>query len=110
MLQPYQECQSTQYAMSPREKHILFRPKEHCEWQRCFHLEIQESSDYPWNFRMDSFLYFMGQKRNYQPLWKLVDNLRKLTHRQASVERGFVVNMQLEVENLKEQSYVAQRL
>ena len=52
----------------------------------------------------------MGQKRNYQPLWKLVDNLRKLTHRQASVERGFVVNMQLEVENLKEQSYVAQRL
>ena len=63
------------------------------------------------HFRFDSFLYLhMGQKRTYQSLWKVVADLLILSHGQASVERGFSVNKQLEVENLQERSFIAQRL
>lgn len=37
-------------------------------------------------------------------------HLMILSHGQASVERGFSINKALEVENLKEQSYIGQRL
>ena len=40
----------------------------------------------------------------------MVSDLLLLSHRQASVERGFSVNRQIEVENLHEESAVAQRL
>ena len=71
-----------------------------------------EFKDYdPNNDRLDSFLYLhMGQKRSYQSLWKVVSELLILSHGQASVERGFSVNKQLEVENLQERSFIAQRL
>ena len=40
----------------------------------------------------------------------VVKNLLLISHRLVSVERGFSVNRQLEVENLHEDSFVAQRL
>ena len=43
-------------------------------------------------------------------MWKVVGDLQILSHGQASVERGFSVNEQLEVENLQERSFFAQRL
>ena len=46
----------------------------------------------------------------YQKLFKVVQHLLVLLHGQASVERGFSVNKELEVENLANQSLVAQRL
>ena len=71
-----------------------------------------EFKDYdPNNDRLDSFLYLhMGQKRSYQSLWKVVADLLILSRGQASVERGFPVNKQLEVENLQEWSFISQRL
>ena len=71
-----------------------------------------EFKDYdPNNDRLDSFLYLhMGQKRSFQSLWKVVADLLILSHGQASVERRFSVNKQLEVENLQECSFISQRL
>ena len=84
---------------------------------RQFIMEVPSSSpsefkDYdPNNDRLDSFLYLhMGQKRSYQSLWKVVADLLILSHGQASVERGFSVNKQLEIENLQERSFISQRL
>lgn len=51
----------------------------------------------------------MSDKSAYRYLWKFVSTLLLLSHGQSSVERGFSVNRQIEVENLQEQSYVAQR-
>ena len=51
----------------------------------------------------------MGQMRIYQSLWKVVADLLILSHGQASVERGFSFNKQLEVENLQERSFIAQK-
>lgn len=47
---------------------------------------------------------------NYDRLWSVVRMLLLLSHGQASVERGFSVNRQLEVVNLQEGTYVAQRI
>lgn len=46
---------------------------------------------------------------SYIHLWKVV-RLLILSHGQASVERGFSVNRQISVKNLKEISYVSQRI
>ena len=46
----------------------------------------------------------------YQKLFKVVQLLLVLSHGEASVERGFSVNKELEVENLANQSLVAQCL
>ena len=46
----------------------------------------------------------------YQKLFKVVQLLLVLLHGQASVERGFSVNKEFEVENLANQSLVAQGL
>lgn len=84
---------------------------------RQFIMEIPSSSlsefkDYdPNNDRLDSFLYLhMGQKRSYQLSWKVGADLLILSHGQASVEKGFSVNKQLEVENLQECAFISQRL
>jgi hypothetical protein len=52
----------------------------------------------------------MGNSENFDELWKVVKCLLLLSHGQASVERGFSVNKEIEVENLHEESVVAQRL
>ena len=52
--------------------------------------------------RVDSFLYHhMGQNISYRSLWKVVADLLLLSHGQASVERGFSVNKQIEKLKLK---------
>lgn len=43
-------------------------------------------------------------------LWKVIRLLLVLSHGQATVERGFSVNRQVSVENLKDISYVSQRI
>lgn len=59
--------------------------------------------------RLDTFLYqFINEK--YSNLWKIFKMILVLSHGQASVERGFSINKNLEVENLSENSYIAQRI
>lgn len=61
--------------------------------------------------RVDVLLFNdMSNKTNYNVLWPFVKDILLLSHGQASVERGFSVNKEIEVENLHEQSLVAQRL
>ena len=61
--------------------------------------------------RLDVLLHeHMADKPAYRSLWKVVSMLLLLSHGQASVERGFSVNQQVDVENLQEQSFVAQRM
>jgi len=43
-------------------------------------------------------------------LWKVVRMVRTLTHGQASVESGFSVNKKLLIENMEEETIVAQRI
>ena len=46
----------------------------------------------------------------YTELLELVKKLLTLSHGQAAVERGFSVNKEVEVENMKHQTVIAQRL
>lgn len=46
----------------------------------------------------------------YQKLFKVVQLLLVLSHGQASMQRGFSMKKELEIENLASQSLVAQRL
>ena len=60
--------------------------------------------------RLDELFSTHMNTEPYQRLFKVVQLLLVLSHGQASVERGFSVNKELEVENLSNQSLVAQRL
>ena len=61
--------------------------------------------------RVDSLLYEnMNNYQKFDRLWNIVQMLLLLSHEQASVERGFSVNRELEVVNLQEGTYVAQRI
>lgn len=61
--------------------------------------------------RIDSFYYdIIGAKKQYSHLWKVIKIVLTLSHGQASVERGFSLNKEIVVENLKEESLVALRL
>ena len=60
--------------------------------------------------RLDELFSTYMNTHPYQKLFKVVQLLLVLSHGQASVERGFSVNKELEVENLANQSLVAQRL
>lgn len=63
------------------------------------------------NARVDELLHkFMANNQQYRSVWRVVSDLLLLSHGQASVERGFSVNRQIKVENLHEESVVAQRL
>lgn len=60
--------------------------------------------------RLDAFLQkHIGLVGSLSKLWDVVKFLLCLSHGQASVERGFSVNRQLMVENMKETTFVAQR-
>lgn len=56
------------------------------------------------------FYETMGSSTEFKNLWEVVKVLLVMSHGQASVERGFSVNKEVEVENLKEWSLVVQRL
>ena len=84
-----------------------------CEKRRGLCTNVSSPSEFkdydPNNDRLDSFLYLhMGPKRSYQSLWKVVADLLILSHGQASAERGYSINKQLEVENLQERSFISQ--
>ncbi|XP_074658438.1 uncharacterized protein LOC141911339 isoform X1 [Tubulanus polymorphus] len=61
--------------------------------------------------RLDTFYHkHMQCNSSFDKLWSVISNLLLLSHGQASVERGFSVNKQIEVENLANESYEAQRM
>ncbi|XP_052808541.1 uncharacterized protein LOC128237234 [Mya arenaria] len=60
--------------------------------------------------RLDEFYSTFMSWTAYSKVFDVVKMLLTLSHGQASVERGFSVNKEVEVENLKEYSLVSQRL
>ena len=65
----------------------------------------------PDNDRLDTFLSIQMKGSDYfGGLWIVTKKLLILSHRQATVERGFSINSQLVVENLQEASVVSQRV
>ncbi|GBM90104.1 hypothetical protein AVEN_185844-1 [Araneus ventricosus] len=71
------------------------------------HSEFSEFS--PENSRVDEFFYETMNTSKYRNLWKVVEMLLLLSHGQATVEKGFSINKNVKVENMKELSYVSQR-
>ena len=64
----------------------------------------------PLTDRVDSLLHeLMSKDKRFEKLWRLCRKLLLLSHGQASVERGFSVNRQIETENMKDETYVARR-
>ena len=65
----------------------------------------------PDNDRLDTFLSIrMKGSDHFGKLWPVTKKLLILSHGQATVERGFSINSQLVVENLREASVVSQRV
>ena len=65
----------------------------------------------PSSDRLDNLLFdTMSTSTDYASLWSCVTKLMLLSHGQASVERGFSVNRQLETENLDDETYECQRI
>src|ERR1043165_4467954 len=65
----------------------------------------------PTEARVDRLLYeTMSSNSEFSQLWNVIRLLLLLPHGQASVERGFSFNRQIEVKNRSEDSYVAQRI
>ncbi|XP_041840361.1 uncharacterized protein LOC121639268 [Melanotaenia boesemani] len=58
--------------------------------------------------RVDSFLH--KAMNGYAELWSFVEKLLLLSHGQATVERGFSINKQVEMYNMNEDTVVSQRL
>lgn len=63
----------------------------------------------PMQKRLDVFLHGFISKA-YPELWAFCQKLLLLSHGQASVERGFSVNKEIETENMQEDTLVAHRL
>ena len=60
--------------------------------------------------RLDTMLFdTMSRNESYSKLWKVVKMLLVLSHGQATAERGFSINKQVETDNLSEESVVAKR-
>lgn len=59
--------------------------------------------------RLDDFLSKYIKSRHMK-LWPCIEKMLLLSHGQGTVERGFSVNKKIEVENMKEHSYIAQRV
>ncbi len=58
--------------------------------------------------RLDKFRgNFLSGKTEFTALWDLIKNLLTLSHGQGAVERGYSINKDMLVENLKERSLVA---
>ena len=61
--------------------------------------------------QIDKFLLsYLHENSNYKNLWKICIIIMTLSHGQSAVERGFSVNKELLVENLKKVSIVNQRI
>ena len=64
----------------------------------------------PDNERLDTFLAVYLRCTQYEKLWMVTKKLLILSHGQATVECGFSINSHMAVENVKEESLVAQRI
>ena len=61
--------------------------------------------------RLDTFLgLYLHKNTKYASLWKVMIFAFTLTHGQSQVERGFNINSDIVVENLKPESLCAQRM
>lgn len=60
--------------------------------------------------RLDDFFRSSLNTACFTALWDVVQKLLLLSHGQAAVERGFSVNRQVAVENLKDVSYISKRM
>ena len=49
-------------------------------------------------------------KTEYSKLWEVVSQLVLLSHGQASVERGFSINKQMERTNMCHETFIAERI
>ena len=62
------------------------------------------------NDRLDRFFAdFTGRDKSYADMWEVCKIMFTLSHGQSSVKRGFTVNKQFSIENLKEKSFIALR-
>ena len=52
----------------------------------------------------------IAKKPEFSNLWEVVRQLLLLSHGQATVERGFSINKEIEVDNLRDESSIAQRV
>ena len=60
--------------------------------------------------RLDEFLQqHVVKSGSFLKLWEVMRMVLILSHGQASVEKGFSINRQVMIENLKERSFIAQR-
>ena len=59
---------------------------------------------------MDVFLHQAFQSKCYSELWEFCKKLLLLSHGQATVERGFSINKEVETCNMQEATMVTQRL
>ena len=59
--------------------------------------------------RLDQFYYQLLEGSEYQELWKVVKRVLVLSHGQAKVERGFSVNEDMLLPNLKQETLMGQR-
>ena len=66
--------------------------------------EFKESND-----RLDEFYWRYLKEPKYKKLWSVFLTVFTLSHSQAGVERGFSVNSDLLIENMKERTLVACR-
>jgi len=60
--------------------------------------------------QLHTFLWKYLRKPDYDILWRVVKSLLVLSRGQAAVERGFSVNKQIEVEILRAESYISQKI
>ncbi|GBL80622.1 hypothetical protein AVEN_225297-1 [Araneus ventricosus] len=72
------------------------------------HSDFSEFS--PGNSRVDEFFYETMNTSKYRNLGKVVEMLLLLSHGQAIVGKGFNIDRKVEVENMKELSYVSKKL
>ena len=85
------------------------------QYKQCVHEVVEGNqsgfSEFnPLTDRVDSLLHeLMFKDKRFEKLWRLCRKLLLLSHGQASVERGFSVNRQIETENMKDKTYVARR-
>ena len=90
-----------------RKQYIRFCEEvvsEDCDAFRSFNHKLE-------SHRIDCLFHkHMAGKANYRELWNVIQQLLLLSHGQATVERGFSINNETTVENLKKESLKARRL
>lgn len=73
----------------------------------------EDASEWPTgaHSRLDTFFHAqLAKEHAFKDLWEIVQKVLLLSHGQASVERGFSVNKNITVANMKERTLIAQRV